>query len=507
MILKIHKKDEVHLIIECEDSVAKELSSFFTFKVPGAEFSPQYRKKYWDGLIRLFDLRTHQIYVGLLPYIKAFADERKYKCEYDPNIEIKAELSALEAKQYIDSLHIHSGGTKLEVRDYQYGSFMFGIRDKRMLLLSPTASGKSLILYCLFRYLTEEMGFKKGLLVVPTISLVEQMYTDFQDYSTGNGYDVSKTCHRVYQGKPKDDQSKKLIISTWQSLTSGKNPPEKEYFEQFDFVLGDEAHIFQAKSLTHIMTKTKNASYRIGCTGTLNGTATHKLILEGLFGTVRNLVTTKKLMDRGLIADLTIKCLFLTYPLETSRMVLDSKYDDEFEFIIAHKARNRFIKNLALSLKGNTLLLFEYVEKHGNILKEIIEEALKATPERKCFYVYGGTEVEQRESIRAIVDKEKDAIIVASYGTFQMGINIRHIHNIILTSPTKSRIRVLQSIGRGLRLGEFKNHCTLFDLIDDFSVGSATNTTLDHFQERFSFYIGEKFDYKFYNIQIKGESY
>lgn len=500
MTIKVTKKNEAYLVIECDDAIAKELSGFFTFKVPGVEYQPVYKKRYWDGFIRLFDLKTHQIYVGLLPYLKAFADDRGYKVEYDPKLELKNEFSAYEAKQYIDSLDIHSGDKKLSVYDYQYASFMYGIRDKRMLLLSPTSSGKSLIAYCTFRYLTEVMGARKGLLLVPTTSLVEQMYKDFDDYSSRNGYDVKENCHRVYQGKPKNSD-KKLIISTWQSLYE----LDPEYFEQFDFIIGDEAHLFQAKSLTKIMTKSTKAQYRIGMTGSLDGTATHKLVLEGLFGPVRNLVTTRELMDRGLVADLTIKCLFLTYPEETSRMVLDSKYTDELDFILSHKGRNKFIKNLALSLKGNSLLLFHYVEKHGNILKELIEESLKEQ-KRKCFYVYGGTDVEQREEIRAIVEKENDAIIIASYGTFQQGINIRHIHNIILTSPTKSRIRVIQSIGRGLRLGELKDHCTLFDLIDDFSVGNATNTTLDHFQERFGFYIGEKFDYKFYNIQIKGEA-
>jgi superfamily II DNA or RNA helicase len=501
--LQITKIDEVNFKVTCSDAIVEELSTFFTFRVPGAEFSPQFRKKYWDGNIRLFSKVTHTIYIGLFPYLKAFAKEREYSLIYDPMLDAADEFAAIEALEYMQNiLKPYSASAKgtIECRDYQVMTFCYAIRDRRMLCVSPTSSGKSLIQYTIFRYLTEMKGCKKGLLIVPTTALVDQMYTDFEEYSTQNGYDVKKNCHTIYQGRPKDADVK-LLISTWQSIYE---LPES-YFEQFDFILGDEAHLFKAQSLTKIMTKSKNAKYRIGLTGTLDGTATHKLVLEGLFGRVRSFITTKKLQDRGQIADLTIKCLFLSYPEETARMVLDSKYQDELDFILAHKSRNNFIKNLTLSLKGNTLLLFQFVEKHGKILFELIEkEAVKTN--RKCFFVFGGTETEQREYIRKLVNTEHDAIIIASYGTFSTGVNIPHLHNIIFTSPTKSRIRVLQSIGRGLRLGEFKTHCTLFDIIDDFSVGSATNTTLDHFQERFSFYVGEQFNYKFYNIFVKGDA-
>jgi superfamily II DNA or RNA helicase len=145
------------------------------------------------------------------------------------------------------------------------------------------------------------------------------------------------------------------------------------------------------------------------------------------------------------------------------------------------------------------------VEKHGAIINEILQEAVKGT-NRKVFFVWGGVEKDVREEIRQIVEKETDAIILASYGTFSTGISIRNLHNVIFASPTKSRIRVLQSIGRGLRLGEFKGDCTLFDIIDDFSIDHQMNTTLDHFQERLSYYVEEKIEYKFYNINIKGSA-
>ena len=162
--------------------------------------------------------------------------------------------------------------------------------------------------------------------------------------------------------------------------------------------------------------------------------------------------------------------------------------------------RNAFVKNLTLSLKGNSLVLFNLVEKHGKVLFKMIE-AEKGN--RKVFFVYGGTDVEVRESIRAITEEENDAIIVASYGTFSTGINIRNLHNVIFASPSKSRIRNLQSIGRGLRKGDNKESAVLFDISDDFRVGKFTNFTLKHFVERVKIYEDEKFTYKFYNIELK----
>jgi superfamily II DNA or RNA helicase len=155
---------------------------------------------------------------------------------------------------------------------------------------------------------------------------------------------------------------------------------------------------------------------------------------------------------------------------------------------------------LVLSLEGNTLILFQFVEKHGKDLHTTIKDA---AGKRHVFFVYGGTDVEIRESVRSITEKETNAIIVASYGTFSTGVNIRNLHNIVFASPSKSRIRNLQSIGRGLRKGDNKTEATLFDIADDFRVGKFVNYTLKHFIERVKIYDEEKFKYKFYNIELK----
>jgi superfamily II DNA or RNA helicase len=480
----LHKKDEAFIRFECDRNIAQELSDYFTFYVPGYQFVPAYKNRLWDGKIRLADLRTFTIYHGLIPYIQKFCEERDYKLHIDPHITTTENFSAIEADEFAKSLKLPH-----EVRDYQLKSFIQAIRNRRILLLSPTASGKSLILYLIVRFLQQE--HKRGLLIVPTTSLVEQMYSDFESY----GYDSDEYCHRQYSGKEKHTR-KFLTITTWQSIY--KN--EKEWFEQFDFVLGDEAHQFKAKSLTTIMTGLNRAKYRIGCTGTLDGTQTHKLVLEGLFGPVYRSTSTSELIEQGHLAEFKIKCLILKYPDETCKIAKSFDYQAEMNYIAASTQRNQFVKNLTLSLQGNSLVLFQYVEKHGRELFKLIDAERK---KRKVFFVYGGTDVEIRESIRAITEKESDAIIVASYGTFSTGINIRNLHNVIFASPSKSRIRNLQSIGRGLRKGDNKESATLFDIADDFRIGKFTNYTLKHFVERVKIYDEEKFEYKFYNIELK----
>ena len=488
--LIVEKKNDVYLTVDCDSNVQRELSEFFTFYVPGYKFMPAFRNRMWDGKIRLFSQKTKEIYFGLYPYIKAFCDERGYHIVAGKNVDIDNKVDKDIVKKFSNGL-----GQKFEVRDSQIDAIYHSLKFNRALLLSPTASGKSFIIYALIRYyshLIKDKSNNKCLLVVPTTSLVEQMYSDFKTY----GWDVKKNCHRLYSGYS-NQTDKKVLISTWQSLY--KLP--KKYFEQFGAVFGDEAHLFKSKSLTELMTKLENCKYRIGLTGTLDGTQTHKLVLEGLFGAVNKVTSTKKLMDKKQLSNLTIRCLILKHTEENSKMVTKGKYQDEVDYLVSSESRNNFLRNLAIKMKGNTLVLFQLVEKHGKKLYEIIKE--KAADDRKVFYIFGGVEADEREAIRGITEKEKDSIIVASYGTFSTGVNIRNLHNIIFASSSKSRIRNLQSIGRGLRLGDNKTNAVLYDIADDLTYKSKENFTLKHFQERVSIYTQEEFDYEIHNVSLK----
>jgi len=491
--LTISKKDEVYAKITCEKHIAKELSEYFTFFVPGYQFVPAYRNRVWDGKIRMFNLQTNQIYLGLLPYIELFCEERKYQFDYgDPRPDIEDEYSVYHAKKFIDSLNIHARGEPIEIREHQIDAYIHAMQKRRALLVSPTASGKSLIIYLIFRQLHQYQNLK-GLIIVPTTSLVEQLYSDFGDYNNGEMTEV----HRIYQGKEKDTD-KPLTISTWQSLY--KLP--KEYFHQFDYIIGDEAHLFKAQSLTTILTSCVNAKYRIGLTGTLDGTKTHKLVLEGLFGSVKKVITTRELIDKQQVSDFEIKCLVLKHDDEICLQIKDKTYQEEIQYLISNENRNKFIKNLAVSLGNNTLILYQMVDKHGQILYDMIRET-KNIGDRKVFFVHGGVDANDREEIRRIMEIENDAIVVASFGTFSTGINIRNLHNIIFASPSKSRVRNLQSIGRGLRQSEGKEKAILYDIADDLRYKKHMNFTLKHFVERVKIYTEEKFPFKIYKIGLK----
>ena len=484
--LIIDKKNEVYIKIEADADIRRELGEYFTFEVPGFKFMPQYRARVWDGKIRLFSYATGQIYAGLYPYVLKWCEDNKVQVVDGTKIkDTKVDISKVD--EFIKALKI----PKIEVRDYQKKAFVHAVQNSRCLLLSPTASGKSLIVYLLVRF--NQLRLKnKILIIVPTTSLVEQLYKDFKDY----GYDSDKHVHKIYQGHEKDT-TKKIIISTWQSIY---NLPKK-WFKQFGMIVGDEAHLFKAVSLSKIMTKLDQCKYRIGLTGTLDGTKTHKLVLEGLFGVVNKVVSTSELQEKKQLADLKIICLILQHDQHSRHFLKDKNYQEEMDFIVSNEKRNKYIRNLCLSLQGNTLCLFQYVEKHGMLLKQLIQEKAE---DKKVFFVHGGVEADEREQIRFITEKSDNAIIIASYGTFSTGINIRNLHNIVFASPSKSRIRNLQSIGRGLRLKDNNSTATLYDISDDLSYKEKENYTLQHFRERINIYSSEEFNYEIHNVELNG---
>jgi len=485
--LVIQKSNEVFLKIEAEPHVYYELRDHFTFEVEGAKFMPQYRNKHWNGEIHLFDLRKKQIYVGLLDKVIAFCKRRDYEYKFVDNeyygtpFEINEGISYDGVKDYMKSICCHLP------RKYQIQGVYDALRHNRKLLISPTASGKSLMIYSLVRYYIGKG--EKILLIVPTTSLVEQMYKDFQDY----GWDAESYCHRIYSGKEKTNEYP-VTITTWQSVYK----LERSFFEDYNVIIGDEAHLFKSKSLVSIMTKLHHAKYRFGFTGTLDGTQTHKWVLEGLFGPAYKVTRTDELMKQGHLSQLDIQCLVLKHPPQKF-----DTYQDEIQYLIEHEQRTKFITNLTLDLKGNTLVLFSRVEAHGAVLYEKINT--NKDSDRKVFFIHGGVDAEERELVREITETENNAIIVASYGTFSTGINIRSLHNVVFASPSKSRIRNLQSIGRVLRKSTNKVKAILYDIADDCTHNSRRNYTLNHFIERIKIYNEENFNYEIITIQLKGK--
>ena len=489
-IIKLRMKDYSMLqMIECSPHVVHELSEYFTFEVPGAKFMPAVKKKVWDGKIRMFNRTNGEINAGLYWAIKKFAIQRGYgiKVEegpfgypYDKN-----SINHMKTIEWFDTLDL-----PFKPRDYQYDAISHGIENKRCILISPTGSGKSFIIYLLSRWYLQNHD-KKILLVVPTTSLVEQMYKDFSEY----GYDVETNCHRIYSGKDKETECP-IVISTWQSIY--KLHPN--WFHQFGCIIGDEVHGFKSKSLSSIMNKAIHAEYRFGTTGTLDGTQVHELVLEGLFGPVKRVITTHELQKKEALAQLDIDIILLKYAKEFCQPTENRSYQDEIDFLVTYEKRNKFIANLAVNQTGNTLVLFNLVDRHGKGLRDLIESRLKDG--QRLFFVSGETKTTDREQIRNIVDKQKNSIILASLGTFSTGINIKNLHNVIFASPSKSQIRVLQSIGRGLRLSDDGSVTKLYDIADDLHWKSKKNFTLLHSGERIKIYTKEQFPYKITQVEI-----
>ena len=487
--IRVRKLNHAVLKVECDRSVGAELREFFSFYVPGYKFMPAYRNRVWDGKIRLYNQITGEISAGLFPQILSFAEGREYEIDIEetdygnPNEGNK--INADFMMKYIEALKL-----PFKIRDYQFDAVCTGIQRKSAILLSPTGSGKSLIIYTLMRYLLTSFD-KDVLIIVPTTSLVEQMYNDFKTY----GYDVEKNCHKIYSGKDKNT-SKRIVISTWQSI----HRFQKEWFARFGTVFGDECHGFKSKSLTTIMNKCTEAEYRFGTTGTLDGALTHELVLQGLFGKIYRVTSTRALQDNDTLAKLNIRRIVLEHNEKVRKQFGKKTYQEEIEFIVTNNRRNSFIKNLTLDLKGNTLVLYNYVEKHGKPLYNLMKDEI--TDGRKIFFVSGETAATDREAIRAIVEKQKNSITVASLGTFSTGINIRNLHNIVFASPSKSQIRVLQSIGRGLRKTDDGRSTTLYDIVDDITWKTRKNYGILHADERLRIYGREKFNHKTYRVSL-----
>ena len=470
-IVRVSKIDEVFLKVHCDDGLARDLYDFFSFTVPNAKFMPSYRNKFWDGKVRLFSIKTNKIYIGLLPYIDEFCKERGFEFEGVTDV-----LGEKERQPDLDNF-VKSLDLPFEPRGYQLEALKSSIQYGRQLLLSPTASGKSLIIYMLARYYN-----KKTIIIVPTTSLVEQMTKDFIDY----GY-KEPVC-KIYHGQEVFDAP--ITVTTWQSFA--KAP--KEVLQSFDVVVGDEAHLFKAQTLKGILEKMKTTAIRIGTTGTLDGTEVHRLQLEGLFGPVKKVVSSSELIEDGTIAKIDIQCVILRHTKQKKM-----SYQDEMDYLVSHQGRNQFITNLVGSLKGNTLVLFQYIEKHGQPLWEMFNPMVSRN-KGTLHYVHGATDTEDRESVREIVEKGTNNVILASYGTFSTGVNIKRIDNVVFASPSKSRIRNLQSIGRGLRKADGKDSMRLFDIADDLQ---CENHTLNHLKERINIYNEESFPYEIQQFDLK----
>lgn len=485
--IRVHRVNNVYSRIECEKSIAMEISEAFTFEVPGARFQPAFKNKFWDGKIRLLNYQTRQIYAGLTKNIEDFARQRDYTCEIVdcPSIDFPDD----KVFKFLEWLHLNP---KIQVRTYQLEAFKMAIREMRRLFISPTASGKSLMIYLCAMYITEVLK-KRVLIVVPSTQLAAQMYGDFLDYNNGDadGLDV----YQIRDGAEKRNDSA-IVISTWQAIQN----QSESWYKPFSAIIGDEVHTFKATSLKKIAERC-NVPIRLGFTGTLDGTETNELVLQGLFGTRHQVTTYRELREGGYIANPTIKCLILEHDDETRKAAVGVTYQDEMKIIQTSLPRREFMMKLLKNLEGNVLCLYQAIDNH---LIPMHEAMIQQFGEDSVFKIHGSIKTDAREDIRRIFDAQKNAKLNASFQTCQQGINIINIDHIVMCDPTKSQIRLLQSMGRGLRRSATKTEVTIWDIADNLKWKKyKTNHTLNHMKERVKIYNREQFDYELISRKLR----
>lgn len=494
--IRVSEVDHCRLRVDCggDDGLRADLYEHFSFVAGNARWDPRVRNGVWDGRIRLFDRRRCTLYRGLLMEACAFLAERGYRPEVDPGL-VPRGISHDE-----DDLTEWATGVSRaagrELRDYQLESFLNAVRTDRSITLSPTASGKSLSIFLVGKLYAEASG-RPTLVIVPTVTLVEQMERDFREY------DPETTVYSIRGGVDRHGFKRvQFVVTTWQS--AAKEPAE--WFSRFNAVIGDEVHTFGAKSLVQIMERASTVRYRHGFTGTLEDV--NRMQLVGLFGPIRTVATTRELIDRGLVSPVRVRVLQLGYdPADRSALMERTDggngatgYAREIEWLVAHPGRNAVLRDLLTSLDETVVALFKRVE-HGRTLSAGLTAAGVAH-----HLVYGGTEAAQREEIRRLAQDAPGAKILASVGVFATGTNIPRIEHVVLAHPMKSRIQHLQSIGRGLRLHEGKSQCVVWDVADDLRIKRRSNFAWKHFQARMERYSAEEFPCEVLSVEVPSAS-
>ena len=523
-LIEAYYYNDVYFRCRAERSILSEMSEYFTFKSPKFYFNPRFRNKQWDGRIRLFKIMTGELYNGLYPNLLKFAEDRGYKVKHIGKKPIQRlthnpDISQEQVAQFIQDLNYRvvrdRKSVPLELYDYQKKAIYDAIALERQVFLSATNSGKSAIIYGMLRWFTQHTN-RRYLLVVPTTALVEQMYKDFSEYAAGTGWQIDKNVQKIYEGHTKK-LTHPIVVSTWQSIYKF----DPEWFEPFGGGISDECHLAKADSLKGIFEKMKDCPVKIGLTGTLDNEKLHKLVLQGMFGPINTVVTTKELVDSKRAARPKIRFTILKYSDDDRKALKKLKaeeearaketgkpskaYKIESDFIINHPKRQKFIQQLALMQKKNTLLLFHFIEKHG---VPMYENAKKAAPDRPIYYISGKVETDEREEIRHAIEDDENALLYASYKTLSTGTNIRKLANLVFTYPFEAKILNLQSIGRVIRLHESKKHVNVYDLVDDLTYktkkgATKNNYMFKHFLQRLETFKAEGFDIEFITVDLE----
>jgi superfamily II DNA or RNA helicase len=491
----VEKLNEVWMRVESDDVTEVELYNKFSFFVDGYKYMPKFKAGVWDGQIHLWNQNTKRMYFGLYTELKQFAKENSHAI-LDSVKNKDPEFSVEYISTWLDSQILTSGDDIIECRDYQYTSVVECLHNKRKVIKSPTSSGKTLILYLISKFLYEHG--KRILIQTDSTNLVSQTYTDWIDYSQANKFQVEDITQKIYGGLDKNI-TKPIAISTWQTQHSQNKNKEFGYFNEFfDAVLIDEAHRSDTNSITGILENCTDIEYRMGFSGSIKKTKMNQMQLTGLLGPVHKAITTRELIDRGEVADVKINMVICKYPKIVHKVLKDKKYQDQIEWLLNVVERNRFIVNLAASKKGNSLILFNN-EFHGELLVDLCKELYPNIP---VFFINGKTKTETREEIRSKIEGLEKSITVGSFGTISTGWSVKNLHNLILAHPYKSPIRIIQSIGRVLRLFKNKFKCNMYDICDILVTSGKRDYLKKHTAQRAEIYIDEELNFSTHEIEF-----
>lgn len=492
----ITKINESFIKVTAEDAGTVE-DIYQSFRYVDPTHQPSRWSK-WDGTVRMYNKQTGRMQAGLLFLLLRWLKESSYEYWVDPELSkgLINNVSREEIQEWVDSLNLSDGeGDPITAYDYQVESLYLTVKYQKMVLLAATSAGKSLIIYLIARFYDMLYPDIKKAVVVPTAMLVNQLTQDFQDYSKRNGWPAHTKVHTIVDGSAKTS-SRPVYISTWQGI---QDMP-KDYFEDFGVLVVDECHGASAKKLTAICDHSTNAFIRIGLTGTLKDNELHPIAVQACFGPAKRVVTTKELIDSGRATKVYVRQIMLAYNYDDRSKVatggkvpkdfegtMPMSFQEEVEFLFEHEWRNKVLVNMAKTLKGNSLFLFERVDSHLVKLEGLMKEA-----GLNVKVIHGDVKTAERDMAKKLAETEDGVIILGTYGCISTGVSIRRLRNIVFCHPSKSIVRVLQSIGRVLRLHKMKDFANLYDIIDDLSLGGRYNYAIRHAIKRAEFYEAEE---------------
>lgn len=506
--MQIEKFNESHVRVFASRDVLSEIKDYFTFKAPNYRFHPKYKARLWDGNISMFNLNTGKLPIGLVELLLTYAERAGEEVQLVENQAYTSffadEIDFDEFKAFVEGLEVSNAeGQRIYPEDYQIDAAYIAMRDRRCALEMPTGSGKSLTIYIMIRWLIEHG--KRISLIVPSIALVNQMASDFMEYSVINGFDVEGHVNMLFSGQEKTFDAP-VLISTWQSIAAMcKKKYGQQVVNSYDAIIVDEAHNAKGPELQKIMLDmATDVPYKIGTTGTVSKDTVNRLTIIGCLGPVHVIKKTKELMEEGKLTQLTIRAVVLKYPDEECKHVIDLDYDAEMSYIAKHEKRRKMIAKMCAAAEGTTLVLARKRDDHVIPLYETIKDMIGHI--KPVYVIHGKISAEERERTRKLASQH-DCVIVATYQTASTGINIPRIDTVIFASSSKSDTQIIQSIGRGIRRFLGKTRTILIDIVDDFRYKKRTklteNTAFKHFLERMKIYRAEEHDVEIIEMRIK----